>query len=294
MHEKKLNELFVLPTGLKPEIELEGTKFYSSPKLKTSFSLAFQKSSKGAFVAREIQNLVSSNIIIPCYRSKNILGFVRRKVFYNSDKYFVAFYDRTRKIIIIVIDNNTSLFGTAANNDIVTTTLHECMHLAAGRNLNQFRRIFNNSLTEYYSSFLKNYFKLEEIDKSSIKSYIDFIQSLEQLDNSVVNRRLVEYYNLIESLFKSKSSLGNNFDTFLQNYIVACKLMISSPQTFISNISNFMVLISNLKRSYNDVFKINNNVTTPIQELFSISEVACVYAELKHNDPIIRRLFRII
>ena len=41
MNDKRPEELFSTPTGLAPEIEISGTTFYSSKKLKDNFVVAF-------------------------------------------------------------------------------------------------------------------------------------------------------------------------------------------------------------------------------------------------------------
>jgi hypothetical protein len=46
----------------------------------------------------------------------------------------------------------------ASNNELASTTMHECMHLIASRNLPKFLSTFLPYLLKYYSEFFKDYF----------------------------------------------------------------------------------------------------------------------------------------
>ena len=142
----EIQELVAAPISLSLETTIDGNKFYSSDTLKQKFVHAFEKSSKGKHVTKEIERLVEKGIVIPCYKSKNLLGFITKKLFSTShDKYIMGFYHVYEKKVIILVENSVTIFGTAANNELVSTTMHECMHLSAGRNLSKFRQIFKDA-----------------------------------------------------------------------------------------------------------------------------------------------------
>jgi len=54
------------------------------------------------------------------------------------------------------------------------------------------------------------------------------------------------------------------------------------------------MLFSSLNQAYRNAFGKKNTYTTPIQELVSLSEVACVLSEMKPQDSSIKRLFKTI
>jgi hypothetical protein len=289
-----VNELFSIPVGLKPAIEISGTKFYSSPKLKASFSLAFAKSSKGRSVAKEVTALVEKDIIIPCYKSKNLFSFVKKKLVRGDfNDYILAFYDVDEKRVVVIIDNNVSIFGTAANNSLVSTTMHECMHLSAGKNLRGFLRYFDTHLQKYYSAFLSDYFKLKDVSSKQIDEFIKYLTKYEMRGPRYANKDLSNYFRFLEELLKGNSELeSQDFQIRLTNYIVAAKLFIISPNSLFKNERKFSMIFTSLNRAYWEAFGEKNKYTTPIQELVSLSEVACVLSEMNPTDPVIRKLFQ--
>jgi hypothetical protein len=289
-----VNELFSVPIGLKPAIEIDGTKFFSSPKLKASFSLAFTKSSKGRSVAKEVTALVEKDIIVPCYKSKNLFSFIKKKLVKGDfSDYILAFYNVDEKRVIVIIDNNVSIFGTAANNSLVSTTMHECMHLSAGKNIRGFLRYFDSYLQKYYSAFFTDYFKLRDISQNQVDEFIKYITKYEIRGPSYADRDLGNYFRFLEELLKGNSDLENqDFQVRLTQYIVATKLFIKSPNTLFKNYKRFSMIFTSLNRAYWEAFGEKNKYTTPIQELISLSEVACVLSEMKPTEAVIKKLFQ--
>lgn len=295
MSDKKLQELFSTPTGLSPALTIEGTTFYSSKKLKDSFIVAFGKSSKGKHVYPEISKLVQKDIVIPCYKSKNILSFIKHKLTQSPDKYILAFYNLKEKRVVVIIDNSISIWGTSSNNELISTTLHECMHLAAGRNLPKFIQVFKPYLQAYYSAFFKNYFSLKEVSDKKIDEVIKFLSKYEKHGPGYANKDLPNYFKFLYSLFGSVTELNDrNFQVRLTNYIVAIKLFIVSMPTLFKNKSKFAMLFTSLDEAYREAFGKKNQYTTPIQETLSLSEVACVLAEMKSKDPVVKKLLKIV
>jgi len=293
MIDKKLQELFSTPTGLESEIDIAGTTFFSSDKLKNNFILALQKSSKAKVVAPQLETLVHKGIIIPCYKSKNVFSFIKHKLSKDPNKHVLAFYSVDKKKVIVLIDNSTSIFGTSSNNTLSSTTMHECMHLVAGMNLSKFIQVFKPYLQEYYSSFFEDYFMLTT--KPNMNDLITFLSRYEKNGYSYANRDLANYFKFITNNFKDLTKLDEkDFLTRAQLYIVAAKLFIVNMQSLFRNAAKFSMLFTSLNRAYRQSFGKKNKYTTPIQETITLSEVACVLAEMKPQDPVIKKLFNII
>ena len=293
--DKYLNELFAPPIGLEPVYKTNGITFYSNDKLKEKFLLAFEKSSKGENIANEVKKLVEKNTIIPCYKSKNLAMFIKHKLSTNTNKLIVAFFEIETKKVIILIDNNVTIFGSSSNNELASTTLHECMHLIATTKLSKFIQLFQSKLESYYREFFKNYFELKIDDNKKINKYIQYISRFEKYGFTYVNKNLVSLYKLIESLFSTDTNLSKqDFQIRLTNLIVAVKLFIVSMTTLIKNSNKFAMIFTALNQAYQKSFGEKNNYTMPIQEIVSVSEVSSVFAEMKPKDPVIKKLFQTI
>jgi hypothetical protein len=293
--DKYLDELFAPPIGLDPAYNIDGITFYSSNKLKEKFILAFEKSSKGKHIIPEIQKLVKKDIIIPCYKSKNILSFIKHKLTKGAHKFIMAFYAVEDKKVIVIIDNSATVFGSSSNNEITSTTMHECMHLIAGRNLSKFVQIFLPKLRAYYSEFFKDYLKLKSKEPKKVDEFIKYMVQFERRGPMYANKNLANLYRLIESLFISNSHLNNQeFQIRLTNLIVAAKLFIVSMPSLMKNARRFSMVFTSLNQAYQKAFGEKNTYTTPIQEMVSLSEVACVLAEMKPKDSSIKKLSQII
>ena len=293
--EEYLKELFATPTGLEPAYETSGMTFYSSPKLKQNFILAFEKSSKGKHVAAEVKRLIEKDIIVPCYKSKNLFGFIKRKFSQNPDKYILAFFVIEDQKVIVLVENSSTIFGTSSNNELASNTMHECMHLASSRNLSKFIQIFLPHLNAYYSEFFMDYLDLKSKEPKKVNDIIRYMVQFEKNGPMYANSKLAEFYRVIEnSLITSSNLEANEFKIRLTNLIVASKLFILSMPTLIKNARRYSMVFTSLNRAYLKTFGKKNTYTFPIQEMISLSEVACVLAEMKPKDSSIKKLFQII
>lgn len=290
------NELFAPPVGLELEMTIDGQKFYSSDKLKERFVVAFEKSSGGKHIHKEIESLVDKGIVIPCFKSKNLLKFFTHKFSGNKqNKYILAFFYIPMKKVIVLIDNNISLFGTASNRELTSTTMHECMHLASARKPAKFISIFFKDLQEYYGEFFSNYFSLKEVPKKEIGEFIKFISKYEIRGPVYANKDLNNYYSFLYKSFLPYTKLEEeDYKNKVTDYIVSAKLFMVSPETLFKNIRRFTSIFTSLNQAYLKTFGKQNIYTTPIQEIILYSEVACVLSEMKPNHKSITRLFRII
>jgi hypothetical protein len=224
-----------------------------------------------------------------------LFGFIRKKLTSGPEKYILGFYHITDKKVVVLIENSSTIFGTSTNNELVSTTIHECMHMVAGRNLNKFISTFKNYLRAYYSEFFKDYFKIEDIPQSKIDNIIKFISFMERKGLDNVNRQLSDYFRLLETNLQELSSLDNqDFGERLTSMIVALKLFVTHMPTFFKNYRRYTMLFTSLNQAYLNAFREKNIYTTPIQELISVSEIACVFSEMRTKEPVIRKLFQII
>ena len=293
--DKYLKEIFAPPVNLKPAYTLNDMTFYSSDSLKEKYVLAFKKSSKGRDIANEIEKLVNKESIIPCYKSKNLLSFIKHKLSRSTSKYIMAFYIVDDKKVIVLIDNSANVFGSSSNNEIASTSIHECMHMVAGKKLSQFITIFYPKLIDFYTEFFKDYLVIDSIDKKQIASYIKFIIPFEKKGPEYTNTKLSSLFKLLDSLFALDSQLQDKeFIKRLTDLMVASKLFIINVQSFINNSKYFNLIFTSLNKAYLNAFGKKNIYTMPMQEIFSMSEIACVFSEMNPQDPIIKKLFKII
>lgn len=289
-----VTELFALPMGLYPTYKVDGQVFYSSDKLKQSFLMAIAKSSRVKHVSTSIEKLVNRNIIIPCFKSKNILSFIKHKFYRDPEKNVVAFYLPDDKKVLVIIDNNISLFGTSINDELALTTLHECMHLIAGKNYIGFLKDFRPYLEKFYKNFLEDYFK-STTDKKDISNIILFINKLERYGFKNVNQQLKQYHDLLDRIMSNKTKLGQqDFKIRLTKLIVAIKLLIINVSILLRNYRSFVMVFTSLNNSYKKSFGKTNTQTVPIQETIALSEVAAIFSEIRPSDPVIKRLFKLI
>jgi len=289
-----VTELFALPVGLYPAYKVDGQVFYSSDKLKQSFLIAISKSSRVRHVSANIEKLVNQNTIIPCFKSKNILSFIKHKFSRNPEKNVVAFYLPDDKKVLVIIDNDISLFGTSANDELALTTLHECMHLVAGRNYVNFLKVFRPYLDKFYKNFFENYFK-SNLDKKDISNITIFISKLERYGFRNLNQQLKQYYDLLDKIMSNKTKLSRqDFKIRLTKLIVAIKLLVANVSVLLRNYHSFTMVFTSLNNSYKKSFGKSNTQTVPIQESIALSEVAAIFSEIRPTDPVIKRLFKLV
>jgi len=291
----EIQELMGAPISLSLETTIDGTKFYSSDILKHRFIKAFDKSSKGKHVVKEMEMLVNKKLVLPCYKSKNIFSFIKSKLTAGPEKYILGFYHVHEKRVIVLIENSVSVFGTAANNELVSTTMHECMHLAAGRNLSKFTQVFYKNLVLYYSNFISDYFKIDKVSSKKIGELIKYIAIFEKRGPSYANKELGNYFRKLQSLFSNDTKLDEqDFNQRLTNIVVALKLFIVHMPSLMKNARNYAMVFTSLNQAYLQSFGKKNLYTTPLQELISLSEVACVLAEMDAQNSSIKKIFKIV
>ena len=295
MDDKYLNELFSLPVGLKVAFTIGGSKFYTSEKLKESFVTAFRKSSRGKDIADDIQTMVEKGRIVPCYKHKGLVKFFAKRLFGKENKDILAMYYIAERVIIVLIDNNISIFGTASNNELVSTTMHESMHLAAGKNLRKFLSIFTPILRVFYGNYFTDIFNLKSKPKD-LDKVIGFMSLLDTpAGRSNLNKYLTKYFYMIESAFKPYTGLSEGlFMQTLTDYIVAIKISNMNFNAFRRVYSKYSNFLNAINRAYKKSFGKRNVVTGVYQEMYSVSEVICVLAELFPKDSKVKKAFQMM
>jgi hypothetical protein len=292
MDEQKLDELFAPPFGLKEVDNIYGYKVYSSDRIVQSFLNAIKKSGRGNPVYEPIESLVNSKKIMPVFQEKGIFKFLKHKMFGNpEDKAILGFYHMGIKRVYIMIDNNISAIAHAKNDDIASTTIHECQHLFADMNRAKFMSLFKEELYRYYTMAFSRIFKLKQKPKD-INKIIAFIGTFEGEGLSNVRNKLGKYEQIL-MLLKNDSSLSpEEFSTRLKETLLIIKLFVDHFETFVRTYRKFVHILSPLDRAYKEAFGKTNIYTTSYQELISVSEVICVLSELKPGYPKIKKVFK--
>ena len=193
-----LDELFSLPMGLEVEAVVDGQKFYSSQKIKDAFMKSMGSCGRSAPIYKQVESLVmKKRLLVPCYLSKNMFRFfVHKMIGSPEDKSVLGFYHMTQKRVFILIDNTISPFGTAQNDFLASTTMHECVHLYADRMKGSFIKLFGEELSRYYISYLSRVFALKS--KPNVEDLIRFIATFEYQRAEQMNKQLTTYYNILE------------------------------------------------------------------------------------------------
>lgn len=291
---ENLNELFAPPVGLKLVDVVDGMKLYSSAKMFKKFLLAFEKSSRGKDKVQLIDNMMKKGMLVPCFKSKGIFKFLKHKAFGSADsKSIMGMYHLESKRVYVIIDNNSTVFGTSSNDELVSTTLHELMHLSAGKNMKGFLKVMMPTFRQYYSEAFAQIFSLKSVP--NIDNIIYHIATYEDPRKVNTNKKLTEYYNLLYDTFVNHTQLdGKAFRLQLQNYIVSMKIFIVSFSSFVRSYRKWGSIFTELNNSYVKTFGKRNTYTTPFQELISVSEVACVMAEMRSTDARVKSILKLI
>ena len=290
----ELNEIFAPPVGLKLVDVVDGMKLYSSGKMMKKFLLAFEKSSKGKDKVQFIDKMMRKGLVIPCFKTKGIFRFLKHKAFGSKDsKSIMGMYQLESKRVYVIIDNNSTVFGTSSNDELVSTTVHELMHLCAGRNMKGYLKIMMPTLREFYSEAFQNIFSLKSVP--NIDKIIYHIATYEDPRKVSTNKKLSEYYHLLSDTFSTHTQLdGKAFRLQLQNYIVSMKIFIVSFPAFVRSYRKWRGMFTQLDNAYTKTFGKRNTYTSSFQELISVSEVACVMSEMKPTDARVKSILKLV
>ena len=234
MDDKHLEELFAPPIGLELEAVVDGQKFYSSQKLKEAFVKSMGATGRASHIFKQVEKLVmKKKLIVPCYLSKNMYRLFKHKLMGgDDDKSILGFYHIQQKRVFILIDNSVTPIGTAKNDFIASTTMHECVHLYADRMKSKFLKTFKQELERFYISYFSRTFQLKT--KPDVTKTVKFISMFEYKRSEQINKKLAKYYYLLEKTLKPHSQLNDrDFTAVLQTYIVSIKLSLMNFTTFL-------------------------------------------------------------
>lgn len=289
----QLQELFALPVNPQLEAVVDGQKFYSSENLKQAFLKSIGASGRTSTIYKPMEKLVyKKKLIVPCFLSKGMFKFFMHKMFGNpQDKSTLAFYHMKQKRVFILIDNTISPVGTANNDEMASTTVHECVHLYADGMRSKFNKTFKEELYRYYVSYFSRVFELKT--KPSVENIIKFVGNFEYQRSVQMNKQLTKYFKLLEKTLKPHTTLDDTeFRKRLIDTIVIIKYSLSDFNQFIRMYRKYTQILTPLNRAYQEAFGKKNTYTTPFQELSSVSEVISVYSELKPNSSKIKKMFK--
>jgi len=281
----QLNEIFVVPIGLKVVTKIDGQKLYGSEKLNNKFLLALSKSGRVADSLEKMRDLVRKKQIIPCFMGKSLFGFITRKVFSpKASKTIIAFYEpvKTKKIYVL-LDNSVNFLTFTSNSLMATLTIHELMHMFADRKPGAFFNVFKSELVGYYKDVWKTIFSLDEkkIDNKRVEDIVWFLfKKFERSMGKITTKELLVYYKLLDLSFSPITTLDKKqFESQLKSYIVILKLFLTDFTTFYRVAKKFLHILNPLYMSYKTTFNIKNLNTLAVQELLYPSEIAAIISE---------------
>jgi hypothetical protein len=292
-NKQKLEEFFSIPIGLEEVDNIFGFKVYSSDGLVKSFLKSIKSSGRGNPVYEPIEKLVKAKRIMPVYQIKGVLKFLKHKMIGNpEDKAIMGFYHMGIKRVYIMIDNNVSIFGHASNDDIASTTIHECQHLFADSNKAKFVSLFKDELKRYYISAFSRIFELKQIPKE-VDKVILYISSFEGKNFNTIPKRLDGYEKVLRGLRPASSLTNEQFDQNINDIRRSIIMFTKYFDMFVRSYRNYKNIFGPLDRAYRDAFSKRNSYTSPYQELISVSEVICVLSEIKPSNPKIKKAFKV-
>lgn len=288
MEYKTLQELWALPVNMKElPFDFYGNKLYSSDKLKLKFFEAVLATEWGKYHAKNLQRLVQQNYIVPVIMNKGILGFLSKK-FLSRDwsKNVQGLYSGELEKVLVFIDNNSSWMGLSSNKELVKTTLHECMHLSASKNKNGFFKIMKPTFQKYYGSYFKDIFSCSQID---ISKTLNSLMNMEgRFSISLHNNYMT---NLKIATEKTTTLDSSEYTDIFQDIFNVTRIFPISPNLIMRYYPRYYHILGPLNTAYMNTFGERNSYTSPVQELWAISEVAAVMVELL---PVDRRVSSIL
>lgn len=198
---QQLNEQ-ALTQGLKPVAEIDGVTLYSSGAVKEEFIGLINKSHYASKYSDIFERMVKNGIITPVYSRGGLIQSVFKTIFRVFPD-FGGLYDSTTNRIYVVVDIQSGFMGLYVKYDmsqIIPVIVHELMHYAAANHINIFFKVFDKTLTDYYTNFFKIYTDGKcKPSSEQIKKYIQMVQAIE-IKNEI---DLEKYSKIVKSLMKN-------------------------------------------------------------------------------------------
>jgi hypothetical protein len=287
MEEQTLQELWALPRNMEPlSYDFHGKKLYSSDKLKLKFFEAVLATEWGKYHAKNIKRLVQDGYIVPALMTKNLLGFLAKK-FLSKDwsKNVQGLYSSELDKVLVFIDNNSTWMGLSSNKVLVKTTLHETMHLSASKNMAGFFRVMKPTFEKYYSTYYGNIFSCDNLN---VDKLLKVMYKMEGIFSSVLHKKLMDS---VIAMVKPKTKLGEDeYSNILQDLFTATRVLPINPNLIMRLYPRYYHLFGPLNDAYMKTFRERNSYTSPVQELWALSEVAAVMVELLPVDKRVAQL----
>jgi len=278
--EKDLQEVFVLPVGLKKVASMDGEDFYGSDKLNQKFIKAMEKSGKTKPIAGKLSELINKGKINPVYYERGFFKFAAWKIFAPMNQRFTsAFYTGSKRKIYVILSNKANLFAVVPNNAVADILLHELMHMVAHSNNAAFLNIWMEDLIKYYRSVFSNLLQLKEEDISNdfLKKYITKLSKAfdgtygKGSYKSVIMNSIKELMTL-----SSKSNLEQErYRQLVYVYKNLGTMIVFNSKKWANNIQRFAPFINLLEQSYMSLGLRSIDVICS-QEILIPSEVAAV------------------
>lgn len=295
--DNNVNELFSLPIKTRQVAEIEGVPLYTSDSLIKATLKTIEKAGASSNYYPQLEKMVNEGILVPCFLTKGIFSWVRRNLFRIKVDFgdaFAFYYFPDRKVYILM-DNNMSKWGTAKNEEVAQTVVHECMHLIANRKPKGFYKAFNPYLIKYYSEVFHLLFNIKKPNSKDVSEIISFIRK-EFRSTKPINKVLTSYSELLENKFGKQTSFDEEkFKEFVLHYIVFCKYgIIGNVSALEMAARKYREVIASLYYAYGRAFNKKPNLINQYQEMFDPTEVASQYSEMFPKSSVVKKIFRLI
>ena len=298
IHES-LQEIFVMPTGLKVVAKISGFPLYGSDKLNEKYLKALSKSGRTKPYIAKLKTFVDKKVIIPCFMSKGIPRFYSWKLFGPSSiKSIQGFYEpvKTKKVYIL-ISNTANMFGYVSNNFLAKLTIHELMHRTASKMKLAFVSTFKSELADFYKELWSQIFTIPKrrLKPAVVIPMIGFLfKNLELKNTLITTSDFNKQFLMLQKLLLPLTEMAEgDFDRQLASYIEIQQMFIKNIQLFFQLKDDYEHITFPIYNAYKRAFGIKNMSTVCIQELCYPSEVMAIYSEYGNKKMSVKALSRI-
>jgi len=283
-----LNEFLAAPVGAgKLEVvgRLDNRELYSSDKLRAKYVAAMAVCDKTKKDIDLINKLVMDKTIIPAFLTKNLLGFVKFKIFGSAgEKGIMGFFSPDVQKIFILIENAILDGMISAKEDFMASiTIHECMHFGCNRGKANFIKLWMPELSKFYEAYYRDIFNVDKsktfkVDKLILQKWTLF----EKSGLNFTNSDLKKYNDTLISTFKNITTLDKEqFQTIVRDLLLTIKLYSVNIDAYLRLANSYKHIWSPLYNAYDKAFGIRNAQTLCVQELMWVSEVIAIIVEYK-------------
>lgn len=287
MQERMLLELFSIPIGLKKVVKVDDIDLYTSDSLIENFVKALSESEILQAFSDKISSLVRSGRVIPCYINRGIIKVFLWKLLERGAEHkygsSLAFFYTKTNAIYILIDNNTSYLGLISNDFLAKLIIHELAHMASFNDRVNFKKLFYDELSTFYSIYFQELFKISDVDKKYVMNYISDIMMLKRSGvKHDAKKGIAKTESFLDSLKKKYHIPKENFDKIKSKYMYVYKMVLYVDRDikFMRELLANKEIIIPFARAYRKAFGMNIlQEGVPFQEIWEPSEVICQYCE---------------